>query len=113
MLSSSESEWVAPNEAVNEIIFIIQLLKMMQIKVRFPVIVHVENTGAIFMGQNVTTSLQTKRGDICTKYVHEYVEDGIMKIIFVMSEDNTSDIMTKNIHGDLYDKPSQIVAARP
>ena len=37
-----------------------------------------------------------------------------MKIIFVRSEDNTSDIMTKYVHGYLYDKhSSQLVAARP
>ncbi len=84
----------------------IQLLMMMQVKVKFLLIISVNNTGAIFMGKNVTTSLQTKQVDICTKYVHEYVEDGISKIIFVRSEDNTSDIITKNIQGDLCDKHS-------
>ena len=42
--------------------------------------------------------------DIRTKYVNEYVEDGIIKIIFVQSGDNDSDIMTKNVNGDLLDK---------
>ncbi len=79
---------------------------MIQTKVRFPVIVHIKNTGAIFMGKNITTSSQTKHVDICTKYVHEYVEYGIVKIIFVRSEDNNSDIMTKNIDRDLYNKHS-------
>ncbi len=66
-LSSSEAEWVALSEAVKDIIFIIKLLKMMQIKFRFSVIVRVDNTGAIFMGKNVTTSLQTKHIDIFAK----------------------------------------------
>ena len=41
------------------------------------------------------TTSRTKHVDIRTKYVHEYKEDGVMKIIFVKPEDNTSDIMTK------------------
>jgi hypothetical protein len=32
------------------------------------------------------------------------VEDGIIKIIFVQSGNNDSDIMTKNVSGDLLDK---------
>ncbi len=77
------------------------------------VMVHVDNTGVIFMGKNMTMSLRTKYVDICTKYVNEYVEDGIVKRICFRSEDNTSDIMTENINEDLCDKHSnQLVAAR-
>ena len=113
-LSSSEAKWVPLSKAVKDIIFIIQLLKMMKIKVKFPVIVRVDNTEAIFMGKNVTKSLQTKHVDSCTKYVCEYVEDEIMKIVFIWSEDNTSDIMMKNIQGNLCNEhSSQLVVARP
>ncbi len=101
------------SEVVKDIIFIIQLLKMLEIKVNLPVIVCINNIESIFIGKNVTTSSQTKHIDNCTKYVHEYVEDGIMKIIFVRSEDHISDIMMKNIYGNLYNKHfSQIVVDR-
>ena len=66
------------------------------------------------MGNNMTTSLKTKHVESCTKYMSDYVEDGITKIIFDRSEDNISHIMNKNIHGNLYSKhSSQLVAARP
>ena len=106
-LSSSEAEWVALSETTKEIMFIINLLENMKIKVKLPVIVRVDNTGAIFMGSNVTTTSRTKHVDIRTKYVREYIEASILKIIFVRSEDNTSDIMTKNFQGDLQDKHSK------
>ena len=48
----------------------------------------------------------TEYADIRYKYVNEYVEDGVIKIIFVKSGDNDSDIMTKNLGGDLYSKHS-------
>lgn len=103
-LSSSEAEWVALSEAVKEIMFVVQLLESMKIKVKLPVTVRVDNVGAIFMSKNISTSSRTKHVDIRTKYVNEYVEDGIIKIIFVQSSDNDSDIMTKNVSGDLLEK---------
>ena len=38
--------------------------------------------------------------------INQYVEDGITKIVFVKSEDNESDIMTKNCQSDLHSKHS-------
>ena len=71
---------------MKEIIFVLQLLEVMKIKVELPVIVRVDNIGAIFMGTNVKTT-HTKHINIRTKYVREYQEDGVVKIIFVKSED--------------------------
>ena len=79
----------------------------MKIKVNYPIKCRVDNIGAIFMSQNVTTTSRAKHIDIRTKFVREYVEDGKIKIVFVRSGDNDSDIMTKNVQGDLHDKHSK------
>ena len=41
------------------------------------------------------------------KYVNEYVEDGVAKIIFPKSKDNDSGFMTKKLTVDLHDKHSK------
>ncbi len=48
-LSSSEAECVAASEAMKEVVFVLQLLQSMQIKVMLPIIFLVDNVGAIFM----------------------------------------------------------------
>ncbi len=48
--------------------------------------------------------LDSKHVDICYKFVTEYIEDGIIKVIFVKSVDNDSDIMTKNLGSELHSK---------
>ena len=101
-LSISEAEWIALSKAVKEIIFMMQLLESMEIKVKLPIIVRVDNIGAIFMSKNITTTSRSKHVDVRTKYINKDVEDGVLKIIFVRSEDNNSDIMTKNLSGDGY-----------
>ncbi len=41
------------------------------------------------------------------KFVHEFVEDGFLKIIFVRSEDNDADMFTKNLKGGLHEQHSK------
>ena len=36
--------------------------------------------------------------------MNEYVEDGVIKILFVKSEDNKADGMPKNLGGEQYEK---------
>ena len=40
------------------------------------------------------------------KYVNEYVDDGAVKIIFIKSADNDSNILTKNLSAEFYKKHS-------
>ena len=56
------------------------------------------------MSKNISTLNRTKHVDIRTQFVNEYVEDGIIKIIFVQSNNNDYDIMTKNVNDDLLNK---------
>lgn len=112
--SSNKAEWFALSEAVKEIVFVLQLLESINIKVKLPVIVRIDNVSAIFMSKNITTTSPSKHIDICTKYVNEYVEDGVLKlkIIFIKSQDNDSDIMTKTLIGEFYDRYSKKLIAR-
>jgi len=82
-LSSSEAEYVALSEAAKEVKFVAQVMMSMGIPVKSPIIVRVDNVGAIFMSENVTTSPRMKHVDIRYHFVREYVEDGFIEIIFV------------------------------
>jgi len=103
-LSSSEAEWYALSEAAKEVKFLAQLMMTMEIPIELPIIVKVDNVGAIFMSDNQTTTNRTKHIDIRTNFVREYVEDEFIKIIFVKSEDNKSDTFTKNTNIDTYER---------
>jgi hypothetical protein len=50
----------------------------MGIKVKLPIIVRVDNIGAIFMMGNVSTSSRTMHVDVKYQFVQEYVEDGFI-----------------------------------
>ena len=50
----------------------------------------------IYLGHNAKLSQPIKHVDICYKYVNEYEEDEIIKIVFVQSKNKDADVFTKN-----------------
>ena len=103
-LSSSEAEYVSLSEAAKEVKFVVQLIESMGIDVQKPVEIKVDNLGAIFMANNVTVSPRTKHVDIRYRYITELIENGLIKVKFVKTEENDSDGFTKNLNGELYEK---------
>ena len=61
-----------------------------------PVRVLVDNVGAIYIANNAVTK-RTKHIDTRYHMIHEHVEDGIVKIIFVKSNNNLADPFTKTV----------------
>jgi hypothetical protein len=55
----------------------------MGIPVKLPVILRVDNVGAIFIAENVLTSSRTKHTDTRHHFVREFIEERFGKIIFV------------------------------
>ena len=103
-LSSSEAKYVALSEAAKEVKFIWMLLDSMGFKVTSPIVVRVDNIGAIFMAENMTVRNRTKHIDIRFRFVNDMVEEGFIEIIFVKTQENIADMFTKNMHGDTAQK---------
>ena len=103
-LSSSLAELIALSEATKEIKFIYELLKSMEVKVKLPIVCRVDNVGAIFMAENVTATPKSKHIDTRAKFVTQFIADGFLKVIFVKTNDNTSDIFTKNVSSKIHEK---------
>ena len=96
VLSTTEAEYVVISQVVKEIHFIYQLLESMDVKVPLPIKVRVDNIGAIWLANNSEISEQTKHVDTRAHFVRTYIINEVVKIEFVKSSENISDIMTKN-----------------
>ena len=105
-LSSTEAEYFAASEVAKEVIYTKQLVESMGFKIKLPIVIRVDNVGAIYIANNHTMSQRTKHIDICAHFVQEFIADGILKIVFIRSEDNDADIFTKNTTEDLFIKHS-------
>jgi hypothetical protein len=79
----------------------------MNAKIKLPVEVKVDNMGAIYISENSMPSARTRHADLRQKFTSDLQEKGLIKIDFVKSEENTSDIMTKNVTVELFEKHVQ------
>ena len=68
----------------------------MGVEVEYPIVIELDNAGEIFLANNKALGQRTKHIDTHYHFTREYVEDGIIKIRYVRTDDNTSDVMTKN-----------------
>jgi len=101
-LSSTEAEYVALCETVREIKFISQLLNTLNIQYERPIKVQVDNIGAVFLSKNKTSGERTKHIDVKYHFIREQINDGLIQVDFVRSEENLADIFTKNLSGEKY-----------
>ena len=46
--------------------------------------------------------MRTKHIDVKYHFIREHVMDGMVEIVFVQSEENDSDIFTKNVSKEVY-----------
>ena len=95
-LSTTEAELVATCDLCCELLFCHKILEFLGIKLQYPIIVEVDNQGAVFLKRNECTGTRTKHIDTKYLFICDYQEDGIVKIVFIKSIDNESDIMIKN-----------------
>ena len=103
-LSSTEAEYVAVAEACADIMFIKMMMEFLKVEVQRPVTVFCDNVGAIFLGNNAKQSVRTKHIDVKYHFIREHVVDGVVEIVFVPSAENDSDIFTKNVGKETYEK---------
>jgi hypothetical protein len=94
-LSSTEAEYVSLASGAQEVKFVQMLLNEVLV-CTMPGILMEDNTGAIYLVKNQQVSARTKHIDIRWHFIRELYEKKVVTVKFVRSEDNPSDICTKN-----------------
>jgi hypothetical protein len=102
-LSSTEAEYKAISECAQESLFTCSLLLELTKKATITII-YEDNLGAIFLAKNQQVSARTKHIDICHHYVRDLLEKKLLELRFQKSENNSSDIMTKNKTREIFEK---------
>jgi hypothetical protein len=103
-LSSTEAEYVALADLCCEILFVRMILENIGKTIHYPITIKIDNVGAMFLAENLTTSQRTKHIDIRHHFVKDLLQKEIIKLEFTKTLDNKSDIFTKNTSGELFAK---------
>ena len=98
-LSSSEAEYVALVAGIKETTFLRYIWSFI-----FPdrdvgcTLVKEDNVGALHLVKNPATTPNSKRIDICHHFIRERVANGEFKVVYVPSEEEHADFLTKSLH---------------
>ena len=101
-LSSTEAEYVAVSELCMKILFVRQILEFLGETIDYPIIMNVDNQGTVFLAHNDGASMRMRHIDVKYHFVWEYVENRVVKILLVRSEDNDSDVFMKNMMKEVF-----------
>ena len=74
-----------------------EILLFMGVVVEYPIIVHIDNVGAIFLSEKTSEYQQTKHIDMRHHIIRDCVEGETVKIKFVCLEEKLADPFTKNL----------------
>ena len=82
-LLSTEAEFYVLTEATTTLLYIYDILIFMEIEVKLPMKLFIDNTGAIFLANNWSTTNRTKHMDVKYYFVRELIEEGKIEVTFV------------------------------
>lgn len=95
--ASTYAEYVALSEAVSELKYIRELLKIFGINLIDPIRIYEDNSGAINIANFGNFTKNSKHIEIHYRYVHESVKENLVEVIKINSDDNIADIFTKSL----------------
>ena len=102
--ATSESEYVALAEVVNELRFLRQVKAFMMPPLDLNIYIHEDNEGAIKMASNRFSSRRTRHVDIKHHVVRDAVDGGVVRIEYVKSEEQHADALTKALDVKTFEK---------
>ena len=108
--SSTESELVAISDSLSQILWTREYMLSSGIVIG-PAILYQDNMSTIFLAnKGKSTSERTRHIKIRYFFIHHYVESKEILIVHMPTADMIADIMTKPLHGALFDKLSAILS---
>jgi hypothetical protein len=76
--------------------YLYRLLKSIGLDVEVPVVLEIDNKGAVDMVNSSSSGGRTRHMDVRNYYMRELKEEGLLVVRHISGEDNDTDIFTKN-----------------
>ena len=111
-LSTAEAEYIAASLAVQELLYLRNVLRGVGIEVRTPVCVREDNQACLRIVDNPVLHTRAKHIDLRYHFVSDHVAGGDVSFKYCPSKDNVADMFTKQFPRDLFVKFRDIVMCR-
>ena len=81
-----------------------RLLILLGLKVKLPMVLEMDNKGAVDLANNWSMGGRTRHVDVRNYFLRDLKDEGILAIRFVPGDDNDADIFTKNVTAAIREK---------
>jgi hypothetical protein len=112
-LSSTEAEYMAACNATQEAMHLRVLLRDLGFEQNGPTIIMEDNQGCIALSENPINHRRTKHIDVRYHYTRERVEAGAVKLVYVPTEWQLADLLTKPLEAPRLAKLRKLLMEGP
>ena len=110
-MSVTEAEYVSAADCAQEMLFQKHLVESLGLQVELPMILEIDNKGAIDLANNWSATGRTKHVDVRHHFLRDLKEEGILKFQWISTMENSSDLFTKNLRGPLFAKHAAVYSS--
>jgi hypothetical protein len=99
--STTEAEYIAASEAVKELCWLKRILSEL-LEEDVGAILHLDNQGSIKLVENPVMHRRTKHIDVRYHFIREKFQEGLFKVVYVNTKEQSADVLTKGLNGILH-----------
>ena len=103
-LSVTEAESAAGVMVAQDMLYTYQMLTSMGLQVELPMVLEMDNKGAVDLANNWSVGGRTRHVDVRNYFLRELKDEGVLCIKHISGVDNEADIFTKNTPGPVFEK---------
>ena len=100
--ASTYAEYVALSDAVSEVKFLIDVMKIFDLNFDEPIVMYEDNSGALSIAKYGNFTKNSKHIEVHYHFVNELYMSGLIDIVKVNTDDNLADIFTKVLCKDKF-----------
>lgn len=104
VLSVTEAETVSATSCAQSMMFHYRLFCALGLTVELPMILEVDNKGAKDLVNNWSVGGRLRHVDIRQFFLRDLKEDGLIRVKWIPTEENSSDLFTKNLFGPTFEQ---------
>ena len=106
-LSVTEAELYAATLCAQELLHVLRIMESIGLKVKKPITLEVDNEGAVDLVNSWSVGGRTKHIEVRQYFLRELKENGIINTVWKSGKSNESDLFTKNLSGQDFNRHAQ------
>ena len=103
-LSVTEAESATGVMIAQDMLYVYRLLLLLGLKVETPMLLEMDNKGAVDLANNWSVGGCTRHVDVRNFFLHELKDEGLLVIKHVPGDDDDMDIFVKNSPAQVFNK---------